>query len=69
MINEKHKLVIPVPFKHFQNIVPKIMDAIQRFEAAINEFGTIYIDNMINDNEGWIINHLSTAKQKEFLKK
>ena len=67
MINEKHKLVIPVPFKHFQNIVPKIMDTIQRFEAAINEFGTIYIDNMINDSKGWKIDHLSKTKQKEFL--
>ena len=64
-INDRHKLVIPVSFKDFQSVIPKLMDAIQRFETAINEFGTIYIDNMINDRKGWTIHHLPTARQNE----
>ena len=67
LINEKQKLVIPVPIKNFQTVIPKILDAISRFEAAINEFGIIYIDNMINDNRGWIISHLPQARQKELI--
>ncbi|MCL2074203.1 MAG: leucine-rich repeat domain-containing protein [Marinilabiliaceae bacterium] len=55
-INEKTKLEIPVPYSKFQKILPKLMDAIKRFEEAINDFDFVFVEkiNTDYDKTGWI---------------
>ena len=59
MINDKMKLEIPVPYKHFQQILPRLMDAIQYYETSINKFDFVFIESMAYDKEGWITKHLT----------
>ena len=55
MINDKQKLEIPIPYSQFQKILPRIMDAIKRFEESIKEFDFVYVEkiNTEYDRTGW----------------
>ena len=55
-IDEKTKLSIPVPYTKFQTILPKLMEAIKRYEEAVNEFDFVLVErtNTKYDEEGWI---------------
>ena len=59
MINDRMKLEIPVPFNCFQTILPKLTEAIQYYEDAINQFDFVFIESMAYDKEGWITQHLT----------
>ena len=37
MVTNRLKLEIPVPYRHFQTIIPKLMETIQNYEACIKE--------------------------------
>ena len=56
MITNRLKLEIPVPYRHFQTIIPKLMETIERYEACINENENeimVFISDTTSDRENW----------------
>ena len=58
MVNDRLKLEIPVPYRHFQTIIPKLMETIQRYEACIRENEImVLISDTSYDREYWENKH------------
>ena len=54
MVTNRLKLEIPVPYMHFQTIIPKLMETIQHYEACIKENEImVFISDTSYDRENW----------------
>ena len=57
-VTNRIKLEIPVPYRHFQTIIPKLMETIQRYEACIKENEImVFISDTSYDTEYWENKH------------